>query len=265
MKCRVCGHRKYKCMACAALEPPPLPPLEGAEVVVPAPPLLTITPKLPRCVVTLALGAEAEAMLAVAEPFFARYAERCGADFHVMRDFRGHPAWPMSAKFGLARYLRRYSHVAYFDADVLTRKGAVDVFALAGGADFAACDTLTHHRLRNNQVPARYAQFCERYGYAPPLPFYFNCGVWVARPRAHDALTVPNHPIIAAHCAEEWCVNARLGGLDVRCIDRRANWQNWTDPGFREAPADAVLHWSGGGLERIDRAKQMEEVARGCS
>ncbi|HEX5102757.1 MAG TPA: hypothetical protein VFV87_03045, partial [Pirellulaceae bacterium] len=46
------------------------------------------------------------------------------------------------------------------------------------------------------------------------------------------------------------------GQIKVRLLDRRCNWQWWTDHNFKTAPPDAVLHFSG----MVDYAKRLEAM-----
>ncbi len=61
------------------------------------------------------------------------------------------------------------------------------------------------------------------------------------------------------HCAEQnHTICALLGsGLPYKLLDRRANWQHWTDKGFEAAPDDAILHWSG--YKHADRLRKIQE------
>jgi hypothetical protein len=172
----------------------------------------------------------------------------------------------MSCKYGVARCLDFYDQIAYVDADILLRPRAVSLFDLASDADWAAVDERPqHHWLDGSHMP-RYWQFCERHGFEA-APFYFNCGVQVARKAAQQYMREPDFPLIASHCAEQESINARMwaahlrGEINILSLDRRANWQNWCDPAFREAPEDAVLHWSGGGIPRRTRAEDIARVA----
>lgn len=245
------------CRRCAALRvEEPYEPVRAERLTVPQPPPLDWRPASRRAVVTIAVGEEAEACLAAGGRHMRAYAGRLGADFHVLR-WPGHPRWPMSAKFALGR-VDMYECVAYLDADTLCRRGCVDLFELAGDSDWAAVDDFMAHRAVRSPAP-RHLQ--ELYGLRSGL--YFNCGVQVFSRRAAPLLLPPEGPIPAFHCGEELFVNAAVqrSGLRLRCLDRRANWQNWWDEGFVLAPDDAVLHWSGAGSVRAHRADHIARAA----
>lgn len=235
------------------------------RLLIPQPPPLDLRPTRPRAVVTVVVGAEAEACHAAGERHLRAYAERVGADLVVLR-WPGHPAWPMSAKFAVARTLDHYERIAYVDADVLLRPGCVDLFAMCAEGEFGFVDELAWQRA----YPAfrredRYQRFRAAMGFKPAaaLPWYGNTGVMVVPESHRELLLSPDTPMPVEHCAEQDWIGARLldSRLPYRLMDRRANWQNWTDPGFAAAPADAVLHWSGAGRDRRERARQIAEWA----
>lgn len=242
----------------------------GPPVVVPDPPPLTrLQPKSRLAVVTFVSGKWAGELLMSSGPLMAEYAKRVGADFVVLT-WPGHPDWPMSGKFQIPRVLDHYERIAYVDADVLLRPGCVNLFDMCEPDEFGACDELPFHR-RQPQfgLEDNYLDYRRRLGFEDiEVPWYFNAGVMVVARQHQNILMPPDGPIPTGHCSEQHNTNARLlaaaraGMVKFRDMDRRANWQNWTDPGFKDAPADAVLHWSGAGGGRNDRAKDMARVAR---
>src|SRR5262249_24540083 len=121
------------------------------------------------------------------------------------------------------------------------RPGCVDLFEMCGPTEMGVCDELANQRM-NRQFGREkgYQEFRRRMGFmsVPHLPWMFNAGVMVV-PRSHAGLLLPPvSPIVPHHCAEQDHTNARLldSGLPYRLMDRRANWQNWTDHGFQAAP-----------------------------
>jgi hypothetical protein len=57
-----------------------------------------------------------------------RYAEKCGAAFHVITEHYRDDLRPDLSKFYLLRYLQQYERVLYLDADILIRPSAVNLF-----------------------------------------------------------------------------------------------------------------------------------------
>lgn len=261
-RCRDAKSRGEECKEFA----PPQPP----TVLVPQPPPLNLTPRHSRAIVTVVVGNEAERMHEVGLPFLEQYAAAVGADLVVSR-WPGAPGWPMSAKFGAARVLDSYERIAYLDADTLVRPGAVNLFDLCAPDEFGAVDEFPWHHFRPRYGREHaYIAFRRAYGFqhVVNLPWYFNLGVYVASRRHQPYLLPPDKPLPATHCGEQdWC-NARIldayltGETPVHLLDRRANWQNWTDPHHRSAPPDAILHWSGAIANRRSRAEQMAAAAQ---
>lgn len=236
------------------------------ELVIPQPPPLNLTPRSDRALVTIAVGPEAEAMLAVTRPYLEAYARRLVADLVVLA-WPGHPAWPMSSKFILARVLEHYPRMAYIDADVFPRPGCVNLFDLCAPDEVGLCDELAWHRASpQHQVENDLLAFRQRMGFAPvaDLPFMFNCGVMVWPAGYRELLLPPAGPIVPTHCAEQHHTNARVldeflaGRVKLRLLDRRGNWQLWTDYHFPAAPRDALLHFSGcRGPQRLARMRAL--------
>lgn len=240
-------------------------------VVVPQPPPLDLAPKSLSAVVTVVAGAEAERLHAVSGPFQQAYADRLGADYVVCR-WPGVPGWPMSAKYGAGRVLDHYERVVYLDADVLTRPGCVDLFSMCSGDELGVVDELPYSRaFPEYGQERRYVDFRKRAGFKPiEVPWYANAGVVVASREHRRFLLPPGCPLLPEHNEEQDALNARLhdaalaGSVKYRLLDRRANWQSWTDCSrgvFASAPPDAVLHFSGGGELRRHRLEDMRRFA----
>lgn len=235
-------------------------------LVPPPPPLALFRTNQREALVTVAAGEVGRELLAITGPAMRRFADRVGADF-VALDWPGHPAWPMSAKFAIPRALDHYERILYADADVLFRPGCVNPFDLCGPGEMGVVDELHYHRANpRHRREAEYQGFRRRMGFReiPHLPWYFNAGVMVA-PRSHKhLLEPPARPIVVGHCAEQDHTNARLldSGLPYRLLDRRANWNLWSDPEFRSAPPDAVLHWSGAGGDPARRLAGIRAALR---
>ena len=224
---------------------------------VPQPPPLNLSRSSDIALVTVGVGPEADAMLVITEPYMREYAQRCGADF-VKLDWPGHPAWPMSSKFAIARALDHYHCIAYVDADVLLRPGCVNLFAQCKPWEMGVVDHLDHHRqMPNLMAEANYLEFRRRMGLPfVDLPWYFNAGVMVV-PKSHrELLLPPKTPMLRRFCSEQDHTNHRLlaSGLPFKLMDRRCNWMWWT--GLSDAPEDAVLHFAGLRMGRITEMKK---------
>lgn len=232
---------------------------KSLSVVVPQPPALDLSPQSRTALVTVVVGPKATAMHEVTGPYMRHYARRLGIDYVVL-DWPGHSSWPLSSKFGIARTLDHYERIAYVDADVLLRPDCLNLFNQCHPWEVGVVDELPWHRsMPQHKREPQYQAFRKAMGFADvPLPWYFNAGVMVIPQSAKELFLPPVGPIPVAHCAEQDHSNAKLLESDhpYRLLDRRCNWQRWTDSGFVAAPPEAVLHFSGG---HWDRAK---EIAR---
>lgn len=237
----------------------------GKPLIIPMPPPLNLTPRSNRAIVTVATGETGSAMLAVSRPGMEDYAARLGADL-VVSEWPGVSEWPMSAKYGVCRALDHYQRIAYVDADVLLRPGCVDLFAACEAGEVGLVNELAYHR-RNpkHRIERDYRAMRQRMGFVRrPVQWYFNAGVGVFPQSARWLLEPPAEPLPTYHCAEQDLFNARVqagaaeGRIKLRLLDRKCNWQHWTDHGFKTAPPDAVLHCSGmawEGEKRLDKMK----------
>jgi hypothetical protein len=244
----------------AALASPP------RSLLVPQPPALDLQPNSKRAVVTVAVGEKARSLLRVTGPYMQAYADRLGADFVVL-DQPCHPDWPMSGKFAIGRTLDHYERIAYVDVDVLLRPGCIDLFEQCGPDEFGAVNELGFMR----SIPAAthliedYQIYRVQMGFArlPEVEQYINAGIMIV-PRAYkDLLLPPTRPTRTLHCDEQHHTNARIqdSGLPpIKLLDRRANWQLWTDKDFRAAPDDAILHFSGQVVDRLPLIKRWSEL-----
>jgi len=241
---------------------------------IPDPPPIDLTPRSKLALVTVVVGEEADRCYAASGSHMRRFADAHGYDFHVSR-WPGAAAWPMSAKYGAARFLDHYDAILYADADVLFRPRCVDPTDYVGPDGFGVVDELPFHRKQpQHGLEAGY----DRWRVAAGFPVgkatrYFNAGVYVATRASRHLIDPParlwvGRKGVNRHCAEQHDLNARVvaTGFPVAVLPRLANWQSWTcttcrGETFKHAPADAVLHWSGSGSARRSRADLIRAAA----
>lgn len=242
----------------------------GRMVLIPdlVPQLPTVTSPLRRAIATYAVGEEGRALLAASRPSLEHYARRVHADLVVLTEAPV-PDWPMSVKCTAHNLLAPglWREIAMIDADVVIPPGAPDVFAMRDAHEVGACDELAWHKAQPvHGLESGYKRFRSRMSLPAldSLPFYVNAGITVVPARSRYVIQPPAELWIEdegvnRHCAEQHWINAGLHNLSVpyRLLDRRCNWQNWTDYGFRDAPPDAIRHWSGAQKDRVSRAEQM--------
>lgn len=248
------------------------PLVHGEFIPLPPAPPLALSPASDRAVVVCAHGEAGRRLLAASGPSLRRYAARLGADFVVLDTDPPVPGVGPTAKLHAGRVLDHYERIVLTDADVWVPDGAGDVFAACRPDEAGFCDDLPFHRGGEDSPAARaYHQFRDAHGLPDlrgRLPGLPNTGVLVV-PRSGRAvldpparLYVPHaHP--GRHLCEQFWTGSRVhaGGFLVRVLPREFNWQNWTDPGFRDAPPDAIRHWSGAASATTDRAGRAGEIA----
>ncbi len=227
---------------------------EPKKIVIPSPPYdLNLTPTTDKALVTVVVGQLGEEMFSITKPYMERYAKRLGLDFVVLT-WEGHYNFPMSAKFAIPRTLMYYKRIAYVDADVFLRTGCVNLFDSCNEDEVGIYDEGPFYldkpifAQREHELIA----FRKEMGFPEVvLPWMLNCGIMVIPRYAAEFFPTPTQPIKVHHCAEQDWFNSTLlqaylsGKVKIRLIDRRYNWEHWTDQECRRAPKEAVLHCSG--------------------
>jgi hypothetical protein len=236
-----------ECRTCTAVGVPKAPfcgpgcagYTEPANIYRPVP-----TPKIvrnrSRCVVTLAVGSIGEELHALTGPSQRAYAERIGADFHVIAG-KTQPDNPCFEKFRVKPYAEAYSGgTLYLDADVFVMADAPDILdatpagsvglvdiapRMPGVLDFGRGQLEKLSRAIGKPIPAGAASV------------YWNSGVWAGRPEVAGYWTPPDFAIPDPHhCDEEtWCRwQAFALAIPVHPLDRRFNWTWCEDRSFAQ-------------------------------
>lgn len=235
---------------------------EAKRLVSFAPPQsISLTPKSPRAVVTVASGPKGEEILAISGPSLRDYAARCGADFLALRPPLN-ARFPLAAKWHVAPLLDHYERIAFIDADILVPSTAGNIFDASPRGTFAAVDELQHVLRGWPGLIAGYQRFRETQGLGRAfVPHYLNSGVYVAERQHKAALAAPVKPCHVDHCIEQHLLNAMLDtlGTPVHLLPERWNYQWWPRRSFADAPPDVLLHFSaifdhGERLERMRAA-----------
>ena len=134
-------------------------------------------------VATLAIGAKARRVFALAQPLMATYAQRIGAEFVVIEDLPPGRS-PQASKCELAGLLARFERVVYLDCDLLVHPDCPDLTALVPEAMLGA---LVESRIgpRQHAVDAVVARL-GAVGWDDGA--YFNSGVMVLSDLHRDVL-----------------------------------------------------------------------------
>src|SRR4051812_43863883 len=88
-------------------------------------------------VATLAIGAKAHRVFALAQPLMAAYARRIGAEFVVIEELSAGRS-PQASKCELAGLLARFKRVIYLDCDLLVHPDCPDLTSLVPEAMLGA-------------------------------------------------------------------------------------------------------------------------------
>jgi hypothetical protein len=208
-------------------DPPPTPPQVSRYRPTPAP---AIVRARARCVVTLAVGTVGEELHALTGPSQRAYAERIGADFHVITG-ETQPDRPCFEKFRVRDYAAAYEGgTVYLDADVFVMPDAPDAISATPVGSIGIVDISPRMPGVLGFGAGQLEKFSRALG--KPIPagsdsVYWNSGVWVGRPAEAGYWQPPSFNIPEPHhCDEEtWCRwQAFAAGLKSHPIDRRFNW-----------------------------------------
>ena len=242
----------HPCDGCTLLgEPrPPAPP--------PPQPLVTLivprcdpfpAPTSERCVVVVVGGDRCEAEHAITGPAQREYAERCGADYVVIRPLESQPR-AVANKYAAALLAAQYRQTLLIDADAVPMPTAPSVFdhvpAGAWGIALDRPETDTKgHAMQSRGFSALAAALGE-----PPCPTsgrVWNSGFVLMPPHAARIYCPPPAPVPDHHCVEQDLLTHRLVAAWETVVTLGAEWNaGWHRTDFPQVAATAhVLHASG--------------------
>lgn len=224
------------------------------------PPPIVLSPKHPRAVVTVAAGEKGEQILAISESRLRAYAERCNADFVILRpplNLR----FPLAAKWHVGPVLDHYSRIAFIDADILVPESAGSLFDQVPPGSFGIFDELQFVLRGWPGLIAGYQRYRETQGLGRGyVPHYLNSGVYVCERSHKAALAQPVKPCGIDHCIEQHQLNAMLDtlGTPIHLLPEKWNYQWWPRQSFEGASPDALLHFSAifNHEERLERMRK---------
>lgn len=216
------------------------------------PPAITRTSD--RLVITVATGKDGAALHALTGPSQRRYAERIGADYHVLTDTT--QRWPLMEKFRYRDYVREFAGgTVCLDADIHVTSTAPDLFRLVPPE--AVGVSVNQHF---PDEPKRLADFtnklravCRSQGVSVPAGAegtHWNSGLVVLRPELADYWTPPERPLPGEWIDEElWSkVTTFRRGWPVFDIPLATHWQHWCDrDGLSIGPDVGFIHPAGMG------------------
>jgi hypothetical protein len=209
-----------------------------------------VTPTRERAVVTVVIGDDAEQMHAATKPSQRAYAEKVGADYHVIRGHTQDLRMACAEKWRVGVYVPHYpGGTLYLDADVWVHPNSPDVFDLVPAGAVGMRDISDQPNLLAWAGP-KYRELCDTQGVRPHprgLSRYWNSGVWVGRPEHAGYWAPPAHPYPAEHCTEEhWCRHTlAASGWPIHDLGERWNWLWYQDRQCGRAAGCWFLHLAG--------------------
>lgn len=233
------------------ITPVELPKLEGVE------------PTKPFAVVTCAVGEKGNQLLELSEPSLRKYAQRIGADFHVIGgDTPLVPPYPMFDKFRIGQFYDYYERIVFIDADIVIRDTAPNLLEVVPENHVGLHDDLP----KNSGGYAWYfteVEYVQRWQKMKlkPVPYCLNTGLVVAS-RQHRGIFDPaTEPFQAIHCFEQHLINCRIADADipVHLFDSEVHWQWWFDKKFSTYPKAKFIHFAG--LQDHEQRLRMMEMA----
>lgn len=169
-------------------------------------------------VVTLVIGDTYEKLARLTHPSIKAYAEKIGAEFHVIKERKYQKANPDKdvhpgyEKLQLAEYLDNYDRIIYFDTDLIIRPDTPNLFQFVPMGMFSAFNEGGWERSRLKSFVGAQHMF----GMAAPASFkdsYYNTGVMVFDKSHKEMFKQP--PEFIHHFSEQSWLNLMLARYHV--------------------------------------------------
>lgn len=192
-------------------------------------------------IVTLGVGFGTQELLELTLPQMQKYAERCGADFHVISDDH-YPRYSLANKFRLHHLTQNYARTLFVDADVWIRSDAPDIFeANEPGFVWIHPDT-SRHEPNVGHAKGEMEMLCKEHLVEPFIARMLNSGVVLFDREHADIWKPPVRPLGMRHISEQMWVEHNIvrSGHEQRDLDSRFNWQ-WYFPEFAEKEHEAYF------------------------
>jgi hypothetical protein len=173
-----------------------------------------------RCIVTVAVGDECQAISQLTKPFMQAYADRCDADLICLTN-RLRDWWGLE-KFRTYYFASQYEECLFLDADVVVKPDAPSIFDRKSSV--AIHDEASFHTslewLEKERSSVRLASGVN----VADSSQCFNSGVVYVRRQAANVWLPPEVAIGSSHCAEQIWVQHQAAKHDVELLDFRWNW-----------------------------------------
>jgi adenine/guanine phosphoribosyltransferase-like PRPP-binding protein len=159
-------------------------------------------PKSDKLIIVVSGGDRCDEQMAMTEPLMRAYAERCGADFVVLRGDQV-PEWGMGNKYRAHPFIQAYQRTLFLDVDVIVKPDAPSIFEHVPVGRFAAWDEYPHvkHNLAGDWIQRESDEYCHSQGVATVKRTTMVNGGIMLFDRIHaDSYAPPTEPI-----PDHWC------------------------------------------------------------
>lgn len=214
---------------------------------------LSIKPNSRYAVVTCAINAEGRQMLAVSGHHMRKYAERIGADFHVIEGENKEYELAEKLRFGL--YFDYYDRLIFLDADLIVADDCPNLFDIVPADSIGIHEDVDYIKpwYRENWMENEFKSLLESQGLeVSEIGTCLNTGVMVCSREHRSMFDPPTMPYPKSHTAEQSLVNINIKrqGLKLFPLKRAYNWQWWInhDVPNDERESIKICHAAGYGL-----------------
>lgn len=182
-----------------------------------------------KAIVTFVNGKHYEQLFAITGPRIESYAERIGAELHVIEARTGSREHVLTNKMRASALFRKYERSLYVDSDVFIRESSPSIFDEVPRGKLGAVNELVHladsPKKPRNQLIASVlkSQGAKRCVVRP----YINAGVFVIDQEHGHLYDPPARPLPKAWCSEQALFSYRISrhrvpfhelGLEWNCM-----------------------------------------------
>jgi ADP-heptose:LPS heptosyltransferase len=211
-----------------------------------------------KAIVTIVCGERYEEIWKRTEPFFWKYAEKCGADLIVLDD-PSHVPTAHWLKFSIYELLKKdYHRIAFIDADIIIREDSPSLFDIVPEDSFGIFnegEVIPERNICIYEVMNKYAEEMMRIYKIPKFTYdgksYFNTGVMVvSREHRHIFKIVEAIKPLRHHFGEQTFLNYKimLSGVKVFPLDYKFNRMSCMDRILGVSRLDSYfIHYAGDG------------------
>ncbi len=206
-------------------------------------------------VITCAVNHDGRLMQAVTGDNLRAYADRIGADFHVITGDNNQ--FGLIQKLQAGSYLDHYERIIFLDIDIVVSPNCPNLFdivpedSIGMHDDYAAIAASTVEKWLENEYKHLQESQDEE---VVEIPWCLNSGVIVCSQRHKGMFNPPKRPFLESHCAEQSLVNINIFKQKLKWanLKRAYNWQWWINRDRPNADTDSVMVWHAAGFGMVN-------------